>query len=95
MEMESGIDGCLHTQWVALQKKNTKFGEFTTFIQSGSKPDPCKDITSALMIDHPIPPLKMTWIKSSQYLAFLAYPAGISREIQGPQQTVPLQQERQ
>lgn len=66
---EVDIDGCLHTQWVALQEKNTKFGGFTTFILSGSKPVLGEDSTSALKIDHPKQPRKMTWIKRSQYLA--------------------------
>lgn len=67
------------------RKRRLKFGGFTTFIVSGSKPAPWGRhyFRSDNWSSH------STWIKSSQYLAFLAYPARICRDTPGPWQTVP------
>ena len=84
-----GPDGYLQTKGVALQERNVKLGEPTIIEQAVSKPSLCP------MGRHPHPSslltastiLKLTQVKSSQGLAFLAYTEIMYRGAHGPWKT--------
>lgn len=70
---KADTNGCLHTNWVVLQKKSTKFGGIHSFTISGSKP--------ATWGRHLSSEDRALY---SQYLSLFAYLVRICRDTQGP-----------